>query len=147
MKKEFVPYEQALELKALGFDGDCFAIWSGFDEINFSTTDKARLYSSEFRINDPQSATFYTNDFNSLSRRVSAPTFSQAFRWFREEYKIECYVNSYWNENDSSKRTYYANYNYGSDIFYTISKEFETHEEAELECLKKLIEIVKNGKK
>ena len=74
----------------------------------------------------------------------TAPTFSQTFRWFREKYKIECYVNSYWNENDSSKRTYYANYNYGSDIFYTTTKEFETHEEAELECLKKLIEIVTN---
>ena len=81
------------------------------------------------------------------NNECKAPTFSQAFRWFREKYNIECYVNCYWNEVDSSKRDYYANYNYGSDIFYSINIGFKTYEEAELECLKKLIEIVKDGKK
>jgi hypothetical protein len=61
MKKEFVPYEHALELKLLGFDEPCFAIWSGFDENNFSTTDTIRLFSSKFRINDTQSSFFYGN--------------------------------------------------------------------------------------
>jgi hypothetical protein len=27
MNKEFIPYEQALELKELGFDEPCIAIW------------------------------------------------------------------------------------------------------------------------
>ena len=141
MKKEFVPYEQALELKQLGFDGDCFAIWSGFDEINFSTTDKARLYSSEFRINDPQSATFYTNDFNSLSRRVSAPTFTQTFKWFREKYNLwnMIYPRDGWNytiqEIDNIPSVFGNSYH---------KTEMKTYEDAELECLKKLIEIVKD---
>ena len=136
MNKEFVSYEIALALKELGFDGDCFAIWSGFDEINFSTTDKVRLYSSEFRINDTQSATFYTNDFNSLSRRVSAPTFQQAFRWFREKYNLHYIV--------------YKNINIDGYDFCEITIDgiinkntFKTYEEAELECLVKLIDIVK----
>jgi hypothetical protein len=84
MQKEFIPYEQALALKELGFDESCFAIWSGIDELNFSITDTVRLYSSAFSINGTQSSKFYINDFNSL--RVAAPTFSQAFRWFREKY-------------------------------------------------------------
>ena len=132
MNKEFIQYEQALDLKELGFDEPCF----GFYE-------KEILKPTSY-VNDFYHGTNHGVDFENIFKTIPAPTFSQVFRWFREKYKIECYVNSYWNENDSSKRTYYANYNYGSDIFYTITKEFETHEEAELECLKKLIEIVKS---
>ena len=124
MEKEFVPYNLAKQIKQLGFKQECFGYYIDVEVANpFLVIN---------RISDTQGG-YYT----------LAPLYQQAFDWFREKYKIECYVNSYWNENDSSKRTYYANYNYGSDIFYTIPKEFETHGEAELECLKKLIEIVK----
>ena len=133
MKKEFVPYEQALALKELGFNSRHHTAEIKFVQQCFGG------YSEKGKICYLPTHTAY--------REVDAPTFSQAFRWFREKYKIECYINSYWNENDSSKRTYYTNYNYGSDIFYTIPKEFETHGEAELECLKKLIEIVKKQNK
>ena len=144
MEKEFIPYEIALALKELGFDGDCFAIWSGFDEINFSTTDKVRLYSSKFRINDTQSATFYINDFNSLSSRVAAPTFSQAFRWFREKYNI--YVEISFNQKyENSKFGYIIRSK--SSCLHTRDFPYKTYKEAELECLKKLIEIIKDGKK
>jgi hypothetical protein len=133
MNKEFVTYEQALELKELGFDEPCFAIYSGFDEDNFSISDTIRLYSSKFRINDTQSNCFYINNFN--SPRVSAPTFSQAFRWFREKYpELDFAVGKIYNGTN--------NYHYHINLLWEY---FEgTYEEAELECLKKLIEIVKN---
>ena len=137
MKKEFVPYELALELRELGFDEPCLLVYDSKEKVLFHCLSN----------NVKNDILIDCNIGLNPKEDIKAPTFSQAFRWFREKYKIECYVNSYWNENDSSKRTYYANYNYGSDIFYTITKEFETHEEAELECLKKLIEIVKDGKK
>ena len=138
MKKEFVPYEQALELKQLSFDGDCFAIWSGFDEINFSTTDKVRLFSSKFRINDTQSSSFYTNSPN--YNQVSAPTFQQSFRWFREKYNLwnMIYPRDGWNytiqQIDNMPSVFGNSYH---------KTEMKTYEDAELECLKKLIEIVK----
>ena len=143
MEKQFIPYTLALALKELGFDGDCFAIWSGFDEINFSTTDKVRLYSSKFRINDTQSATFYINDFNSLSSRVAAPTFSQAFRWFRDKYNIEASVRPVpkFDIDKSREVVFYIDGVFISNLRFTTDKSYE---EAELECLKKLIEIVKN---
>ena len=140
MEKEFIPYEIALALKELGFDGDCFAIWSGFDEINFSTTDKVRLYSSKFRINDTQSATFYINDFNSLSSRVAAPTISQAFRWFREKYDLMFPIN----KDDIGQ--YYFSIPNSDRLLDTKCYCSTSYEEAELECLKKLIEIVKDGR-
>ena len=141
MNKEFIPYTEALELKELGFDESCFAIWSGIDELNFSITDTIRLYSSAFSINGTQSSKFYINDFNSL--RVAAPTFSQAFRWFREKQEIEGFVHK------SIEGNYYfvikRTGNNESNMYEftkTSPKTFDTYEEAELECLKKLIEIV-----
>ena len=133
MEKEFIPYEQALALKELGFESP-YPI-GGFQGGKVFYYENNELYYD--------GRPMYSSDAH--SGQLLAPLYQQAFKWFRDKHKIECYVNCYWNENDSSKRTYYANYNYGSDIFYTINKEFETYEEAELECIKKLIEIVKNG--
>ena len=133
MEKEFVTYEIALDLKELGFDEPCFGYYIGgdWDHDEYDMT-------FQFQI-DLSKGNYLLDD-----KKCTAPTFSQAFKWFREKYKIECYVNCYWSEEDSTKRTYFANYNYGSDIFYSINIEFKTYEEAELECLKKLISIVKN---
>ncbi len=139
MKNEFVPYEQSLELKLLGFDEPCFAIWSGFDENNFSTTDTVRLFSSKFRIDDTQSYSFYGNSPN--YNQVSAPTFQQSFRWFREKYNLwnMIYPRDGWNytiqEIDNMPSVFGNSYH---------KTEMKTYEDAELECLKKLIEIVKD---
>ncbi len=73
---------------------------------------------------------------------VDAPTFSQAFRWFREKYKIHSVINltiigtwyfELYDLNDKRNAEIKTNQN-----------EFKTPEEAELACLLKLIEIVKN---
>ena len=141
MNKEFVTYEQALELKELGFDEPCFAIYSGFDEDNFSISDTIRLYSSKFRINDTQSNCFYINNFN--SPRVSAPTFSQAFRWFREKYKMDSVIIRSFSMTNSYHYNIVIDQDYGNDLQST-SIPNRTYQQAELECLKKLIEIVKN---
>ena len=82
----FVPYKIALELKELGFNEPCFAIWSGFDENNFSVTDTVRLFSSKFSIDGTQSNTLYINP---TDNRVSAPLWQQAFRWLYQELGVE----------------------------------------------------------
>jgi hypothetical protein len=71
-------------------------------------------------------------DFNtSFLNCVSRPTFSQVFRWFRKEYDLYCgFV-------EPKKMTIREDVN----NCYTISS--KTDEEAELACLEKLIEIVK----
>ncbi len=130
MKKEFVPYEQALELKELGFDEECLA-WTIPNETNFIIS-PCEKYGERF------------------DKMVQIPTFSQVFRWFREKYKVEGYINlndskennfhyyfNYINTNNIHNRREYCNFFIGN---------FKTYEEAELECLKKLIEIVKDGK-
>ena len=65
-----------------------------------------------------------------------APLYQQAFRWFREKHRLISSVDI--SEEGTAQEHY----------FVTISTQgsygfFKTYEEAELECLKKLIEIVK----
>ena len=96
MKKEFIPYEQELELKDLG-------------------------YIPEPIVDSWRSLTLY----------------QQAFRWFRENYPdLDFAVGKIYNGTNK--------------YHYHINLEWEffegTYEEAELACLKKLIEIVKLSK-
>ena len=104
MNKEFIPYEQELEMKDLGFIAEPI-------------------------IDSWRSLTLY----------------QQAFRWFREKHKINAVI-----EITIESQWYFSIYNLAAkrnaEIEDTIDyKEgFITYEEAELACLKKLIEIVKN---
>lgn len=138
LDKEFVPYAQALELKELGFDEPCFGYYK-------HTTIPNRIIPNNLIIGFIKDNRIY-NDVSNGSSLVGlgkglifAPTFSQAFRWFREKYNINTVIC--WREDllnyDSSltemkKRGYFyykGNYN--------------SYEEAELACLSKLSEIVK----
>jgi hypothetical protein len=124
MNKEFVPYELALELKQLGFDEPCFAF---YDES---------LY---FPNNENQYGTFCNQKLDASS--CSAPTYSQAFRWFREKHNLRCqinYIGGLINKTTWWDISVIGHYN-------TDPKEWEMkyqpYEEAEVACLRKLIEI------
>jgi len=125
MENEFIPYKQSLALKESGFDELCFAIHNYVDgELNF-------MYVNNFHLN---------NDINELS--ATAPLYQQAFRWFREKYKKHFNI-----QEISRKKWFFDIFDIDckiEDIDIITSKNFKTYEEAELECLKKLIEIVKN---
>ena len=133
MTKEFVPYEQSLALKELGFDEPCFGVLC--EEIKM------------VRVNDePRN----WNDNVRNGETTSAPTFSQCFRWFREKHNL--HAEPYTADMGAieycfqirdlySERYIYDNFvGAGSSYIGT----FNTPEEAELECLIKLIELVKN---
>jgi hypothetical protein len=131
MNKEFVPYEEALALKELRFDEPCFGYY-----LEDGTWVPAS-YSIE--------STVYPSNSDLLSEWCSAPLYQQAFRWFRENhflnYKIFrdggywiCVVNSFKDEDYSSPEDKANTYGLGV---------FDTYPEAELACLRKLIEIVK----
>ena len=70
MTQEFIPYEQALELKKLGFDEQFFAFY---------------LADTLFTSNDII--------YNSTDIPViKAPLYHQAFRWFREKYELSSWI-------------------------------------------------------
>jgi hypothetical protein len=126
MNKEFIPYELALELKQLGFDEPCLA--------SIDQTDFIHIKGTEYPI---RGAMIYDT--------IDCPTYSQAFRWFREKYDIDIYIDIRFLKHDDgiSLKKYKVLIPFPNELFIDVGL-FTTHEEAELECLKKLIEIIKN---
>ena len=122
MNKEFIPYNEALELKELGFNEPCFG----------------KFYFNQLEIG----GVWTNNDFKEdPDVFISAPLYQQAFRWFREKYKIHIVINLTIIDNWYFE-LYDLNDKRNAEI-KTNENEFETYGEAELECLKKLIEIAK----
>jgi hypothetical protein len=150
MDKEFVPYQPSLDLKELGFDEPCFAYFYHHQEykILFDNPTQSRDYNSIkvdvgsiFDNNEERVKKGLESLGDSVSRITSIPTFSQAFRWFREKYKLSGEPQSY-----QFQFMYQIIYDtLGENICKVIKYDFESHEEAELECLKKLIEICKKN--
>lgn len=135
--KDFIPYDRALRLKAIGFDEPCLAFYNG-EHLDLGVWDW-EYPAGEKRRN--------------IGQCPSAPTFSAAFRWFREKHELYSWVqlhNGYiddsfykklpitWTimEHESGKQYYER------DIDHNYL--YHTHEEAELACLDKLLEIVES---
>jgi len=92
--KEYLPFEQALEMKELGLNEDAF----GYLAIEGTS--------------------------------VQLPLYQQAFRFFREKYNLHSHIE-------------YSKGFYEYWILLDVIG-YDTYEEAELACIKKLIEIAKN---
>ena len=120
MKNEFIPYEQALALKGLGYYRPSFGkyytlngkTWKLADNKEYDLLDELYDIGSKFTI--------------------SAPTYSQSFRWFREK----CGLNHFVEPDVDCGPGYYNAYVQCSLVYHG-----DNYEEAELACLKKLIEL------
>lgn len=115
MNKEFVPYEQALALKELGFDEPCFGLYG-------------KIAGTLFRV--------IVDDLDVVDEIhfIKALTFSQAFRFFREKCGL---FSSIQELNIGYQHSYYFVVNDEDSI------QFLKYEDAELACLDKLISIIK----
>ena len=122
IENQFTPYEQALALKELGFDEPCLDFYDDNQELFYNHENEEKIH---------------------IGDSVKAPLYQQAFRWFREKYNLFGY--SYPND--------YQMYGYrivelksseNKELIYDWGT-LNTHEEAELECLKKIIEICKKN--
>ena len=127
MKKEFVPWEEAIKLKELGFDEKCIAYFFRDGGLN--------NYFNKYYINSGLSQT------KPFSFSCTAPLYQQAFRWFREKHDKSHRIYETGNNTWCYRILGVGNFSFYSD---GDNKNYKTYEEAELECLKKLIEIIKN---
>jgi hypothetical protein len=140
MKQEFIPpQEQALALKELGFDEPCFMSYRGKFDLYRNGMGG---YLSEMTMERNSDLDKY--EINKTEQYwISAPTFSQCFRWVREKHDLDSFVKHLY------KSTIKVGYYFGIDEYKGVKFQmdfdvwYNTYEEAELECLKKLIEIVK----
>jgi hypothetical protein len=151
MKKEFVPYKQALELKELGFNEPCFALYSAIEGENhkflwatssidhiIETIKKGNKFFDDSKGDKTRIQHFIKNSYT--ENTITAPLYQQAFKFFREKYGYDvsikkCTPNEYKFEIEQLFVE--------GDNYYFIDFVFKTYEEAELACLIKLIEIVK----
>jgi hypothetical protein len=118
MKDLFVSYEQALELKELGFDEPCLAFYNG-----------KFLDSTEY-------------DFDSCVSKdirdcVLAPLKQQVYVWFIEKQGLNSWILSISDPKETDTKYSYEIKNCDDKLL------FDNLEEAEDACIDKLIEILK----
>ena len=123
-EKDFVPKKPALALKKLGFDESCLMAYLGKEKEPYLKGDIHNMWHLQAK---------------DVLNPLKAPTFSQAFRWFRENHNLKSCIMFRTSMADNEE--YYDWLIKGQEVVY---RHFKTYEEAELACLIKLIEIVKN---
>ena len=117
IESNFVPYQIAVDMKSIGFNKPCFGFYR-----------KEKLYLCDYKNVNEEKISI-----------ISAPLYQQVFRFFREKYMLsgEIYIfKNIWNfDIEDIKNSMQL---YTSDI-----TSYYTYEDAELACIRKLIEIAK----
>ena len=142
MSKEFVTYDIAEKLKNLGFNEPCFATYFNVDNL---LSDKDTSVYSE------------ANDHNKYETRFSAPTWQSAFEWLRNTHNLHGEVHLLAGSNVHGLRKkgfekvylwfiHDLNEKRWSDG-ETVSEQFYSVRDAEIDCLQKLIGLAKEKKK
>jgi hypothetical protein len=157
MEKEFIPYELALRMKNLGFNEPCFGMYQKNKKTWYCSKNN---WITNFEVNpDPKTLDLHikyspknvylingTYFLHSCSN-FTAPLYQQAFRWFRAKYSIcvEIHETTDWEEDNESWSFVIFKYKLGdNDGMISSIIDYDTYEEAELECLTKLIELVES---
>jgi|688.fasta_scaffold43602_4 hypothetical protein len=123
IESNFVPYQIALDMKSIGFDEPCVAIFDRNNELN---------------VDDG----FYKQE-NYHKDTVLAPLYQQCFKWFREKYNLLHSITEY-NKDGSLIIEITQN---KVEVFRKMTNfDISEYEQAELECLKELI-MLANEKK
>lgn len=129
MNKDFVPYDIALDLKNLGFDEECYGHSYTEMEEDFHLDMLPLMKNSKWESVDA----------------ISIPMRHQALRWFREKHGLVGNIHSIYLDETHTSMEYWFwigccdnEYNDDDEDVY-----YGTYDESELECIKKLINIVK----
>ena len=134
LEKDFAPFQESLELKQLGFDEPCF----GYYDIQYNN----QSYNGKLVLGkDPDTLTCTKKMLYIYGQqKVLTPTLSQSFRWFRKKHNLKSWVQEHTADTFIYEIRPHKLTDYREDEVYV----YEEYEQAELECLRKLIEIVKN---
>lgn len=132
-----INYPLAKLLNEKGFDEPCLGFWF---------TNPAHKFTPEIwegSWNNMKSQ----KDIHSLYYGISAPLYQQAFRWFREKHNLPSEVRFVANLEVYDYRITKIDIKYDNSFYDGVrpTSAFTTYEEAELACLKKLIEICKTN--
>lgn len=136
MIKEFVTYEQALALKELGFDEQCFMLY----QIDTENKDLQKPMDDKYwgYYSDPRDwNSFDFLPYKPFCKCMSAPLKQQVFRWFRDKHGYNTEI--VWMTA--------IDFGYSARVKSKLGTVYiggcDTYEEAEDGCINKLIEILK----
>lgn len=139
MKKEFVPFETAKKLRAIGFDESCCAF---YEEERVVTKPEMVDDQDQYRVSGWRTC----KNSEVPTHYFAAATFSQAFRWFRDTHNL---IHEIQIDRTSQPKFCYAilqyeHYGNYEEIRIREWYLYRTYEEAELACLENLIEVVES---
>lgn len=131
MKDLFVSYEQAVQLKELGFNDPCLRVgnpnghtmWKFIDVGDVEGVDIGDIMKEKFD-----------------DRFVEIPLKQQTLQWFREKYGYFCEIFVDDNKTFGFLITYFVE---DGRADKPIQRGYNSYEEAESVCIDKLIEIIK----
>ena len=121
MEKEFVPYELSLRMKRLGVDENCFGTYGKLNNYELHLFKQPRFIDYEH------------------ANSCVAPLYQQAFKWFRENHGLDYEIP--YAGNKGEYHAFVEKYVYGNN---RNSPSVFSYDDAQQECLIKLIEIVEN---
>jgi hypothetical protein len=140
LEKEFIPREQSAALRDLGFNEKCMAYHGSPDTM------MGLLYSNLYNGNTFHNAVATPSDKH---LDVYAPTYRTAFKFFREKYQLRGFIG--WRPNTKNWDCHVIDMKLDGNEYVKerglkklSDQMFDEYEDAELECLKKLIETAKN---
>jgi len=125
LEEEFLNHKQSLSLQELGFDEPCFGLF---------VRDKTFLLKE--MPNQKECEQYFGG--------ILAPTFHQAFKWFRKKYGL--FVGPSVISYENGPYLWFFDINsttlpFGTDLGET--DDYPTYEESESACIDELIELVK----
>ena len=148
MRKQFIPYEQALALKELGFEEKCFGKYYYIREHEVYDPRKREdfMFGDNNRIILRDNPCNYGYDANEITICV-APLWQQAFDWFREKHNIlgNVYANASgylfeWHDAEGGTHRGDSDFDGPND-----GGVWDTYQEAREALLIRLISIIKKS--
>ena len=141
MEMNFIPIEEAKDIEELGFDYHCFADLIGFGDgtivgDHYVLKEERMFINGDYITSEDVAEDLELHQFGICG----VPLWQQAFEFFREKYHIQAEI--LWRGDMDCFCYKTGNFEYGSHTFS--ENDYKTYEEAQLECLRTLIKLVKN---
>jgi hypothetical protein len=144
MTREFVPEGIAIALREIGFDERCMsADWYADGKICIEYPEEGVTNTEHDKLTKECNDDAAETGEDKIEDGATVPLYQQAFRWFREKHDLYARVGLWFSDIEDKA------FDYDIVSHDNLSREaegFKTYEEAELECLKQLIKIVKEKK-
>ena len=156
MKKEFIPYEESLALRELGFDEECFCTM--YTDIPFNKKNGNPIKLLQIGCGDKDTDTVKLSETQKFANSqyadyyIAVPLYQQVFRWFLEKYNLLSITipdglnPGLWAYRIESLDKSIVLEKYVDQSYWTMGTCFKTPEEATLASIQKLIEICKTIK-